>query len=196
MTTVEKQRLRDRMRRLPIRSSGDGHAGPLSKLLLTDLWSGFSSVLIYSPLPGEPDTSFLATAAMGAKPRFLYPRIQGESLGLYSPVPGSEWHVGPFGLMEPDPETWTPWPLEKLDCAVLPGLAFDVNGGRLGRGRGYYDRLLGNPRFRGIRIGITWEDRIVPEVPREAHDVPVHLIVTESRILDPARVLDKEPKSL
>jgi len=98
--------------------------------------------------------------------------------------------------MEPDPETWTPWPLEKLDCAVLPGLAFDVNGGRLGRGRGYYDRLLGNPRFRGIRIGITWEDRIVPEVPREAHDVPVHLIVTESRILDPARVLDKEPKSL
>jgi 5-formyltetrahydrofolate cyclo-ligase len=196
MTPDEKQRLRDRMRRLPAPPSRDAHSGTLSKLLLTGLWSRFASVLIYSPLPGEPDPAPLESASKGGRPRLVYPRIEGESLGLYSPLPRPRWLAGPFGLMEPDPGTWTACPLGELDCAVIPGLAFDVRGGRLGRGGGYYDRLLGDPLFRGIRIGITWEERIVGEIPRERHDVPVDLVVTESRILDPSRMLDKDPESL
>ncbi len=66
-----------------------------------------------------------------------------------------------------------------VDLFLVPGLAFDLAGGRIGYGRGYYDSLLGNARPSSNFIGLAFQSQIVDRVPMTAHDIPVHMIVTE-----------------
>lgn len=74
-------------------------------------------------------------------------------------------------------------PLGEVDAVVVPGLAFDERGGRLGRGGGFYDRLLGDSGLRAVRIGVCLEAQVVEAVPEGAHDARVDLIVTEQRVV-------------
>ena len=87
-----------------------------------------------------------------------------------------------FGLREPaadNPEV----PLDQIDVMVIPGLAFDSTGTRLGWGKGYYDRALALTR--AVRIGYCFALQIVPHVPRESYDIPMHHLVTEDGALSP-----------
>lgn len=108
---------------------------------------------------------------------FIFPRIENEALGLYLYHPGKAWTNGPFGLKEPDTETWERVSPSLIDMAIVPGLAFDKAGGRLGRGRGFYDRLLAHPGFRGIKIGLCWEWQLLPLVPCEASDARMNQVI-------------------
>jgi len=141
------------------------------------LWTEAGSVLLYSPLPKEPDPTLLMLD--GDSRSFIFPRIEGRNLGLYRFRDGSQWIVGPFGLREPHPETWERVSPELIDLAFIPGLAFDRAGNRLGRGAGYYDGLLGNPHFRGVKIGYCWKCQLLASVPAARHDIPMDHIVTE-----------------
>jgi 5-formyltetrahydrofolate cyclo-ligase len=71
---------------------------------------------------------------------------------------------------------------EKVDLALIPALAFDREGNRLGRGKGYYDRLMGRPGFWALRIGIVTERFLMPGIPTEPHDIGMDLVVTESAL--------------
>jgi 5-formyltetrahydrofolate cyclo-ligase len=96
-------------------------------------------------------------------------------------APG-EMVPGPIGA--PEPPTWArSVPAESIDLFLVPGLAFDAAGGRLGRGGGHYDATLAAMPLRAPRIGLAFEAQIVPEVPREAHDVALDAVVTEDRVL-------------
>jgi 5-formyltetrahydrofolate cyclo-ligase len=66
---------------------------------------------------------------------------------------------------------------------IVPGLGFDTNGCRIGHGKGYYDNLLKNSR-NALHIGLAFEAQIVKKIPVDAHDLPVHMIVTEKRVID------------
>ncbi|MCA9516375.1 MAG: hypothetical protein KC635_15645 [Myxococcales bacterium] len=70
-------------------------------------------------------------------------------------------------------------PLAALAALVVPGLAFDAAGGRLGQGGGFYDRLLGGLATRPRLVGLAFAAQVVPSVPREAHDVLMDTVVTE-----------------
>lgn len=177
MEQNEKQRQRDRMRRF-LASRVEISPPDLQALVESGIWQASSSVLLFSPLPDEPDPTPLEKNPRSEAKRFLYPRISGDSLELYERVEASRWIAGPYDLMEPDLETWIPVGPESPDCALIPGLAFDRQGYRLGRGKGYYDRLLGDPRFRGVTIGLAWGEQIVDQVPRELHDIPVRFLLT------------------
>lgn len=189
MIESEKQRLRDRMRKLaPLHGEADsslirdcllGHAA----------WNGTSSVLLFSPISGEPD--LLPLLSNQGKKRFFFPRIEGEHLGIYCYGEKSRWVIGPFGLSEPDPETWAAASLGEIDLALVPGLAFDNDGGRLGRGRGFYDRLMRCKSFNGVKIGLCWEWQIVPKVPRNHLDVLMDLVIAGGKIHSPGSLLDK-----
>jgi 5-formyltetrahydrofolate cyclo-ligase len=72
-----------------------------------------------------------------------------------------------------------------VDAAVIPGLAWDRAGNRLGRGAGYYDRLLADPEWRGFRCGLFFAIQQVPAVPYDPWDAPMQAIVTESAIVSP-----------
>jgi len=90
---------------------------------------------------------------------------------------------GPLGIMEPGPQAPLLEPTA-ADVILVPGLAFDTRGYRLGYGGGFYDRLLGDERVRAAAVGIAFEEQIVECVPHGEHDRPVGWVVTERRIIN------------
>lgn len=90
----------------------------------------------------------------------------------------------PHGIHEPKPELLRPVSLNEVDLMVLPGVAFDQFGHRLGYGAGYYDRLLHSDAARPFLIALAFELQIVDEIPVGSHDVKVDMIVTEERIIN------------
>lgn len=98
----------------------------------------------------------------------------------------SELAPGAFGILEPKPSSRRLVPVHKSDIIIVPGVAFDLRGNRLGQGGGYYDRLLGelasikpSPPF----VGLAYEMQVVEKLPNVAHDVPINILVTELRAL-------------
>jgi 5-formyltetrahydrofolate cyclo-ligase len=90
---------------------------------------------------------------------------------------------GPRGVPEPDPSRCKIVPLERVDIAVIPGLAFDEKGARIGSGRGYYDRLIPRLAITTRKVALTFEEQIVPQVPMDSHDKHVDIIITDKRII-------------
>lgn len=94
----------------------------------------------------------------------------------------SEFEVGAYGILEPKLEHPVVEPRE-IAAAFIPLVAFDEQGGRMGQGKGYYDRFLAE--FKGIRIGVAFEwQRSDTPIPREPHDELLHVVVTEKRVRD------------
>ncbi len=89
--------------------------------------------------------------------------------------------TGKFGILEPRPEAICPAAPDQVGAAVVPGLAFDETGHRLGRGMGYFDRLL--QEARGTRIAMAFDFQLLGEVPAEAHDARMDFVVTETRVI-------------
>ncbi|MFZ4116569.1 MAG: 5-formyltetrahydrofolate cyclo-ligase [Chthoniobacterales bacterium] len=173
MTVEKKQVLREGMRSLCQKEKKVFfHA---TQLLALPQWQNASSILLYAPLPGEPDLLGLLEEFL--EKRFFFPRIEKKKLHLYQWFPGAGWFSGSYGLQEPDPDEWSEVSIEDVDLAVIPGLAFDQAGGRLGRGGGFYDRLLSDSVWRGFKVGVAWPWQIVSSVPREPHDVLMDVVV-------------------
>jgi len=91
--------------------------------------------------------------------------------------PDLELVPGAFGILEPSP-TLPVVDLAKIDVFLCPGLAFDSHGGRLGRGRGYYDRLLARARPDAYKIGVCFPHQLVPETFTEPHDIHMDLVIS------------------
>lgn len=128
-------------------------------------------VLLYHSLPDEVSTRDLLLRYAGRK-TILLPVVVGEDLQLrvYQP---ETMKTGAFGIMEPEGEPFTRY--SDIDLAVIPGMAFDMDGHRLGRGRGYYDRLL--PLVPCRKIGLCFPFQFVETVPSEPHDIAVDEVV-------------------
>jgi 5-formyltetrahydrofolate cyclo-ligase len=148
-------------------------------------WKRARSVLFYAPMAEELDVwpLFEDTAREG-KNVFL-PRFAGEGEGFYAACavkdPKNELRRGQFGIREPV-ESCPEIPLMRLDLVLVPGIAFDLQGRRLGRGKGYYDRLLAE--VRGITCGVAFDEQIVAELPVEPHDIYVNCILTPTRWIE------------
>lgn len=145
-------------------------------------------LLLYRALPSEAATERLLAEALAGGRRVFAPRVDGPRLVFLEIGPDTCWQRSALGVLEPQAG-------EELALAALglsptvvlvPGLAFDERGGRLGRGGGHYDRFLREARGRGdiAAIAMAFELQVVAEVPREAHDAPVDVIVTEARVID------------
>lgn len=96
---------------------------------------------------------------------------------------GKDLISGPRGVAEPDPERCKRVPIEKVDIAIIPGIAFDEKGARIGSGRGYYDRLIPKLSITTRKVSLAMEEQIVPQIPMEAHDKFVDIIITDKRIV-------------
>ncbi len=90
---------------------------------------------------------------------------------------------GPRGILEPDESQCKIVPIERIDIAILPGWAFDEKGGRIGSGKGYYDRLIPRLAITTRKVALTFEEQIIPQVPMESHDKYVDIIITDKRII-------------
>jgi 5-formyltetrahydrofolate cyclo-ligase len=90
---------------------------------------------------------------------------------------------GPRGMAQPNPTRCKPVPIQKVDIAIIPGLAFDEKGGRIGSGKGYYDRLIPELPTTTRKVALAFEEQIIPQVPSESHDKHVDIIITDKRII-------------
>jgi 5-formyltetrahydrofolate cyclo-ligase len=139
-------------------------------------------VALYAPLGGEVDASEIARRAAARGVPLAFPRVApGERLLSFARCEAAALVRGPLGALEP-PAGAPDAALDEIDCVVVPGVAFSEGGLRLGRGGGYYDVTLGRMP-RAARIGLAFDAQIVAELPREPHDAPLDVVVTETRTL-------------
>ena len=147
---------------------------------LQDQWDAAHTVLLYSALPDEVNTDYLLLSAEGDGKTVLLPRVDGDRLTLHVYSPDS-MAPGAFGVMEPQGPEFPPSRYGEIELAVVPGMAFDRRGHRLGRGKGYYDRLL--PLLPGARlVGLCFPFQVVASVPHEAHDAEVRPFMPDQLI--------------
>lgn len=97
--------------------------------------------------------------------------------------PDRDLVVGPRGILEPDPAKCKSVPLDCIDIAIVPGVAMDEKGGRVGSGDGYYDRLIPDLPMTTRKVGLVFEGQLVAQVPMESHDRHVDIIITEKRVI-------------
>jgi 5-formyltetrahydrofolate cyclo-ligase len=97
--------------------------------------------------------------------------------------PAKDLITGQRGIREPNPSKCKPVPLDCIDIAIIPGIAMDEKGGRIGSGDGYYDRLIPDLPLTTRKVGLVLEGQLVPQVPMESHDKHVDIIITEKRVI-------------
>jgi 5,10-methenyltetrahydrofolate synthetase len=138
-------------------------------------------VLAYASFGTELRTDEFLRRVLDDGKTLLLPRIECDGLGLYE-VRDVAWDLAPgtWGILEPKPGLCTAADPDRVDFALIPGVAFDPTGRRLGYGGGYYDRLLaGGLAGRASLVSGAFEVQIVDEVPVDPHDAPVEAVVTE-----------------
>jgi len=146
------------------------------------VWREAERILFFSPLPEEPDLRPLLEETLSARKTVALPRYDSRR-DQYEVCPVSslsDLRLAHFGIMEPKPDL-PALELKRLDFVLVPGVAFDATGRRLGRGKGYFDRLLAE--VRGHKCGVAFEWQVVQVVPIEPHDIFLNSLLTPSRWL-------------
>jgi 5-formyltetrahydrofolate cyclo-ligase len=144
------------------------------------VWLNASSVLCFAPMSDEPDVMPLLEDNWTMNRIAALPRFESGT-GLYvacAVKERSDIRPGRFGVLEPAAGCPVV-PLNQLDLILVPGVGFDLAGRRLGRGKGFYDRLLAE--VRGHKCGVAFDAQIVAQLPEEPHDIRVDSILTPTR---------------
>ncbi len=179
-----------RARLVSISSSEARRAGESAaqRLSAWSTWQDASTVALFWTLPGEVDTQPLIDRAYAEGRQVVLPRmIEGATLAFAAVEATDDLRIGRHGVLEPDARS----AVRRLspDTVVLvPGLAFDREGRRLGRGAGYYDRALADYAAAAARpcfIGLAFGDQIVDDVPIGPRDVRMDGVVTEAEFVRP-----------
>ena len=157
------------------------------RFLSSDEFAKSDRIAIYYPIRNEVDTRGIISWLL-SKGKEVYLPITREEITLGRIRSFSELRPGKFNIMEPreaiDEEV-------NLDLIVVPGVAFDESGYRLGFGKGYYDRFLRSFR-ETTKLGLAYEFQVLEEVPRDEEDIPVDFIITEKRRIDCLKNRKKE----
>lgn len=181
---VEKQSIRRQIKTL-IKSLSKVEKQAMSRHIMAQLeanvhFAGSHTVVLFSSLPDEVQTdSILLKYAQ--KKRILLPVVKGNDI-LLCPFLGFEkMKKGAFGILEPTDISHPITNLSSIDTIVVPGVAFDIHGHRLGRGKGYYDRLLSQKGLENAyKLGICFPCQIVDTLPTEPHDIAMDNIISVS----------------
>jgi len=149
------------------------------------------TVMWYIHCRSEVRTQSALVGELEAGKRIVIPYCtkdeQGRNkLGLWWLEDFAELVPGTWGILEPPKQRWGELGKEvapeQLDCVMVPGVAFDRNGGRLGNGAGYYDRLLKSVRADAVLIGVCFESQLVEQVAMDSHDVAMDIVMTEKNL--------------
>lgn len=191
---MDKARLRAAMRhllaRLPAAELASRSGRAAARLVATPWWRAADAVLLFLAMPGEPDPRELVAAARAAGKTVAAPLIEAGELafrvlaGDADRLPRDAW-----GIPQPD-ASWPAWTADRDRAEVLvvtPGLAFDRQRHRLGRGRGYYDRFLARlrsaPGIRCTAVAFCLDEQVLDAVPHGPRDQAVDAIVTDRRTI-------------
>jgi 5-formyltetrahydrofolate cyclo-ligase len=135
-------------------------------------------VALYMAVAGEVGTDKIRDEYLAGGAALFYPRVMENGTLLFYRETGG-WVRGKYGLLEPRVTKEMEGFDSGFDLVVVPGVAFDRKGRRLGRGCGYYDRFLSAFGNTAVKVGLAFSRQLLPEVPVDPWDVPMDAIVTE-----------------
>ena len=181
MTTAEaKRQLRRRVRELRLQLGTDyrqrASQTACERLMVMPEVAAARRVALYAALGPEADPSVTLPLFLERGIVAVFPRVVGELLEFAPASSLADLHPGYMGVMEPKSAAID---ASVLDVIVLPGVAFDREGGRLGQGGGHYDRTLARLGSKTFRVGFCFSCQVVDKVPREDHDELLDALVTE-----------------
>lgn len=184
----EKEQLRqaflDRLQAVEPAAAAAASAKVCQRLTDLDPVRAAAHIAVFAVIPGEIDLAAFVDASLAANKTIYYPRYRRQDKVYEMAAIAARQRdlvPGAMGILEPLPE------LPSIDQAVrqdallwlTPGIAFDLGGGRLGRGGGFYDRLLAG--CRGTKVGIVFDWQVTPAVPVDEYDVSMDWIVSDKR---------------
>ena len=176
-----RARVRFELKKMSAEDRSVASAAAIRLLTAQGLWRNARSILLYAPLAEELDVwpllyETIASGRIAALPRFN--AVNGTYFACRIQDASADLSVGQFAIREPNERCSRI--AEGLDLILVPGVAFDLRGGRIGRGAGYYDRLLANAA--GVRCGVAFDQQMVDDVPMEGHDLRMNYVLTPTRI--------------
>lgn len=141
-----------------------------------------AAILFYAPFDGEVDTFEMIKHAQKAGKKTALPMIlRNRKLMVPALVRDLEKDLvlGPYGIKQPKEETAESLPVQAIDMVIVPGVAFDKQNHRLGRGGGYYDRFLGQLSSGMPTVGLAFDFQVIDDLPQRAqHDIPVWRVLS------------------
>ncbi|SNB46338.1 5-formyltetrahydrofolate cyclo-ligase [Geobacter sp. DSM 9736] len=147
-----------------------------------DLFIQARSIALYAPIRNEVETGEVLAAALKMGKTVLFPSVAPEGLLFRTVETVHHLCPGAYGISEPTAERGIVDP-EAADIIVVPGVAFDRSGRRIGYGKGYFDRALHRLEGSGRLVGFCFDFQLVDEIAGEPHDVQMDMIITERQIV-------------
>ena len=143
-------------------------------------------VMMYIHMDGEVNTSSMLKKCYDFNKMVVLPGFNMDKLKVFLfkvENLSTDLSMGPRGILEPNQQRCKKVPIDCIDIAVIPSIALDEKGGRIGTGEGLYDRLIPKLPMTTRKVTLAMEAQIVPQVPMESHDKHVDIIITDKRII-------------
>lgn len=188
-----KQKLKDeifRKRKSLSRMEVDGKSTAImEKLFSLNEFKDAKNIMVYVSFNNEADTietiKELLKGKEENKKSIIVPYVEKNNpiLQLSELNDFNDLETRNFGILEPKEDKIKKFDANKLDLVIIPGIAFDKNGHRIGYGYGYYDRFLEKLNKNTTKIGLCYDFQLIEKIPEEKHDVPMDIVVTEKRVM-------------
>jgi len=159
----------------------------LLNLSKTKEYLNSSNIMFYIATKSEVQTEEMIKTSIKISKNIFVPIILKDRVDLVASKLidfDRELEMGKKGILEPKQEYYRLFPPENINLVILPGIAFDLKGNRIGRGLGYYDNFLRKVKPSIRIIALAFEIQLVKKVPANKYDIPVHKIITERRIIN------------
>ena len=180
-----RRQLKDQGQAISIDDLAASSLSACARMLATPWFTGAHVIMLYAPIERELDVTLLAKECERTGRRVVAPRANWEDKSLEPAMVHrweSDWEIGRYGIRQPKADAQPMLPGE-IDLIVVPGLAFDRNRMRLGRGAGLYDRFLARADVRGAKIGIGFDWQLLSALPANDHDQRLDAVVVESEVV-------------
>ena len=155
-------------------------------------FSNADTVMFYASFQSEVETHCMIRRALAEGKHVVLPRVKGKELELLE-IENFDRDVSPGAWGIPEPDQGKAAGVQDIGLIVVPGAVFDERGNRVGYGAGFYDKLLA--QYPGMTAALAFELQVVPQVPADAHDVPMKKIVTELRLIETSFKIQAPPKN-
>ena len=183
-TRQDKNAIRELLRaRLGAMTPAERHAKSVAACSLVTASPEFAAakvVMLYLSMAEEVDTATIALRCWQTSKTVVVPKVLWQQRRML-PVEVTSLTTGvgtnPQGVREPI--AGNPFPTDSIDLVIVPGLGFSLDGYRIGRGMGFYDRFLSSDEFLGASCGLAFEEQVIEGLPSEPHDVPVGMLATD-----------------
>ncbi len=148
------------------------------EFLQSTIYKNALTIMLYMPIQNETDTEKIIKTALKDGKKIVFPVTKKEIIPYYASI-DTEFKKGKFGVNEPNC-TLVASPSE-IDVIIVPGIAFDKTGARVGFGKGYYDMFL--PKTNAVKVGLCYEFQLYDKIQTAEHDVKMNFIVTENGLI-------------